>query len=354
MREMLMWLAMVSVCAMPTVGCDDDGPSVGPDTSADLTEDQPTSDTVTPPPECYTARTGDTFIIEPLGENEYSDCITGCDHDPNPYIIDLAVMGADGIRARMDGEPHRFSSVGVEAGPDIDLIGVQAPARTMVEIIVEKTTEASTMNALVQTRDGFRNGSLTFSSDMAEGVLTARTVLAAPYAGNLPFYIVVEHEANYEKLRGIDAPTATYEGGATYDYLVRFRTWDFAPVELGTLDAENPTLTVASAELECGGDIHYYRFYGQSGIAPTVRFERTGSADFVGAVSGMNTGPAGEQLVWTRTVNDSTDATPGDGVVILLGEELIDQGSGEFIFAVTDYNGLSYPGDFTYSLTVTL
>ncbi len=103
MRELMMWLAMVSVFAIPATGCDDEEPNALPDTTADATEDQPTTDqpntdTITPPAECYTARTGDSFVTEPLGEDEYADCITGCDHDALPYIADLARLTVDGIR----------------------------------------------------------------------------------------------------------------------------------------------------------------------------------------------------------------------------------------------------------------
>ena len=217
------------------------------------------------------------------------------------------------------------------------------------------------IDPLIQIHDGFEE--LTFNDAVAEGELTARTVVAAPSAGEgLPLYFRVHAGRNYEAW-----PSGPWVGGEAYSYIIRFDTWEFDPVELGELTSSNSPIEVNGAELLRGGDLHYYRLAApatlESTSMPTVHFTRTGSTDFIGVLSGMNT--IGGQLIWNR--NGILWDLEGTGSITLPGLTQYDvensfvvcipgecDGLGEYIFVVTDFNGAAFPGSVTYDLSITL
>ena len=87
---------------------------------------------------------------------------------------------------------------------------------------------------------------------------------------------------------------------------------------------------------------------------PRVAFTRTGSTDFVGHLVGMNT--IGGQLVWQGTATDfdgtGSLSLPPSGLRVCAPGAC--EGQGEYVFAVTDWNGNAVPGFFFYDVTVTL
>ena len=354
---MQQWRGWGLVCATVVVmgaGCGDDGspatePDASPDTGGDTTADT-TPDVVTPPSECWPARSGTNFALEPASaEQEWADCVAGCDHDLPVYELDTATFSGDGLAGRIDAESHGFPSV--TDGPDIDLVAIFAEPRTMVEILVEPADEDSLFDPVIQTRDGVR-GTMTFSAGVVDGFRGARTVVAAPLI-EIPFYLVVEDAVNYDALRpaGGGLPDSDdFVGGDDYDYIVRVRTSPFDPTDLGELSDTQP-LSLESAEIVCGGDTHYYTFTIDGGGTPLIEVESTGSSDLVLVVAGLN-GTGGRQLAWDTVLVDGEDDDT-DGSVTLDGVDIA-PGGGNYIFAVTDFNGLAGPGEFTYSIDVTL
>lgn len=287
-------------------------------------------------------------------EEEWSDCISNCDHAIEPQFVDLTNFQLDGLRGRIDGGQHIFERSGVDvSGPDIDLFGLLAPPRLMIEITVEPAGTRSMIDPVVTTHDGF--ASMTFSDDRSEGDITARTVVASPYVGSdLPFYFFVEDAINYENFQ---PGGGSFVGGDEYEYIVRFDTFEFAPQDLGTLDETTRELTFSGGRLEDGGDINYHRFYAPATSRPTVEFTRTGSSAFLGTLYGTST--IGGQLTVQQPPSRDTEEE-NTGIVTLPFSQFrvchddCDDVVGEFIFSVSDWNGRADPGEFTYDLRVFL
>ena len=340
----------------PTSAPTEDVQVVEPTTAPteDVEAEAPTSEPTTDAEPAATATEPVGFFGEEpdSSSEEWPDCVASCGHEGEPLVFDLRDFQLDGLRGVIDGNRHTFRVSGATVtGPDIDLFGIRGWGRMMVEITVEPAGSASIMDPVITTHDGFK--AITYNSDRAAGDRTARAVVAHPYInGELPFYVVVEDATNYESYGSGGALV----GGPEYGYIVRFAASDFAPTELGTLDGEKPQLTVTGAHLEQGGDIHYYRFYSAFSAQPSVTFTRTGSEAFIGVLAGMDT--VGGQLVWERVVHD--DASNPTGAVTLPSDgfdvcfEPCEAGLGEYIFAVLDWSGAAFPGEFTYDLTVTL
>ncbi|MBN1947859.1 MAG: hypothetical protein JW797_19490 [Bradymonadales bacterium] len=287
--------------------------------------------------------------------SEWPDCLSGCDHaHPLSPVLDIIDLPFDALWGVIDGDEHIFYVQSVEyVGPDVDLLAVTLPTRTMLEIRVEPADSSSPVHPLVITHDGFNY--MTFNAGVAADDVSARTVVASPYVGDLPFYIAFQDANNYD-----NTPAGPFVGGEEYAYLVWFDTWGFAPVELGELNATNSPITVTGARIEQSGDIHYYRLTAPTADAtgqnPEVKFTRTGSEDFTGFMAGMNT--IGGQLVWDAGswVFDEDH----DGEITLPGSAFVAcnttpcESEGEYIFVVMDWNGAVFPGEFTYNLEISL
>lgn len=336
----------------------DESDQNGPDSS---TPDSSTPDSNTPDSSTPDSTTPDSADTDPptgflgqedQGDEEWADCISDCGHDIDLHVVDLNDFELDGLKGIIDAPGHEYTISGSTViGPDIDMLAIVGSARLVVEITVEPASDDSLMDPVITTHDGFQG--LAYNSDRAEGDLTARTVLTHPYFnGELPFYVIIEDAINYENF----GPGGSgFVGGDDYEYIVRFSTSAFAPIELGTL-GDTP-LTSTDNVLSQGGDIHYFRFQAPNTASPTVVVTRTGSNSFIPTVVGMKTIEG--QLVWNREAHDSPSSPTGS--VTLSGTNAFDvcfepcsEGDGEFIFAVLDWNGASFPGEFSYDVSVSL
>lgn len=298
-------------------------------------------------------------------DNEWPDCVTGCPHSDPRLLIDLSSPTYDAYRGTIDGQSHTFRGQGgaiERIAKDVDIVDVYAEGRTFVEIVVEPV-EGSPMNPVILLSDGIRT--VAYNDDADEGNFTARTVFAMPYSQNLPIYAVIQEAVNYERFGSPNL--SDFVGGDEYAYNLRFDTWPFegdgtdgrGVRELGELTPDNPTARVTGVTLERGGDFHYYRFRANGDARPTVRFQRTGSPSFLGYLFGTKT--IGGDL----TVEGAAWDEDNDGVVTL-GPDAFrvcnrpDSSvscagiTGEFIFAVGDWNGAAGSGDFTYDVSVSV
>ncbi|MCA9563498.1 MAG: hypothetical protein KC561_08410, partial [Myxococcales bacterium] len=292
--------------------------------------------------------------VDPTGlfgdeDGDHSDCIGGCGHDENPVVINLNTFALDGLKGTIDGEDHTYQRSGATIqGPDNDLIGVLATERTMVEVIVEPADCDSQFSAVVQVNDGFET--MTFNAGITPDSRTARTMVASPYLNNeLPFYVYVQHESNYENFQ---PGGGSFVGGDDYDYIVRFNTSDFSPEELGNLN-QSPSTATADGQLEQGGDIHYYRFTAPATANVSVEVDSTGSDELVLSVIGFRTIEGQLILHGSEFDDDESGTVTIDESDFRTCDGDCGSAQGEFIFAVTDYNGAA-GDDFSYELTVTV
>jgi hypothetical protein len=287
-------------------------------------------------------------------EGDWTDCISGCPNDDNTLLIDLRNFPLDGVRGTIDGEEHRYTVNGIPVTlGDIDILGVQAEARTMIEVIVEAEGRNNPLDPLVRTFDGFVE--MSFNSDAGPGTTRARTVVANPYlAGELPFYVVVEDAVNYEARSG---GGGAIRGGDEFTYRVRFETSDFSPVELGELTAGAP-LEATGQVVEQPGDLRYFRFEAPATASFRVDIERSGgdSDGFLLYAAGTRT--IGGQLVFVGPTTSEDPESPEGSVRLEASDfrvcdEACEGEVGEFIFAVSDFNGEGGSA-FIYDVTVTL
>jgi hypothetical protein len=348
MRRMTQLLAIL-LLALPAA-CSDSGSNGGDDgggdgdLTPDLVADQTTDLGGDPPAGCWTTNTATNFATE---AGDWGDCITGCEND-NPVLFNFQNFRNAGWRAAIDGESHNYTAAGVPNGPDLDLIGVILPPRTLLTLYVEPTP-GSQINAVITTHDGLSG--MTFNADAhapgspvdpVSGSPYARTQVANPWVTPIPFYFYVEHFANYNNF---PSTSFAYEGG-NHGYIVRYDTSAVPLTELGELTAGGSLS--GSGRLSCYGDVVYFRYTGGVG---TVTLTRTGAADLVLYAAGMDT--TGGQLVWKgRAFDGSQQDGNADGVLVLEPRAFADGGTNEFIFAVTDFNGAAGPGDFTFDVSV--
>ena len=247
-------------------------------------------------------------------------------------------MTTTGLLGRIDAATHLLSNG--SPMPDIDVIALQVPARTLLTITVTPYGPDASINPILEVGD---HGSFwTFNDDTTLDDLASRTVIAAPYKdADKWIYVRIADLANGQGDSG-------FSGGAGYDYLVEFAADAFAPVALGTLADATPTLEHTGV-LPLGGDIEYVSFWAAPDAAFQVSVVDTNtSADFVPYAIGMQS--KDDLMIWKsrqhgeQTVTLAEDAfdpceEPCDALV-------------EWFFAVTDYSG--WPGPFTYTATVTL
>lgn len=294
---------------------------------------------------------------------DWPDCIVGCGFEANPtiWVVDKRSQSFTAAGGLFDFDEHLYTFDDGEAtGPDIDVVAVKAPARTMLEFAVLKAAQASFTQPLLYVSDGFQVR--TFNDDINQNNACARTTIAFPYISDLPVYVVAEETVNYD----LWTPTGYLDGtvgGGDYGWLLRIRTSAFAPTELGNI-ARGSSKQLADQALELGGDTRYFRFYAPGTANPTVTITRKSGAAFAPSVAGMKTIEG--ELVWQRVVED-----PGSGVVEIgpggfracvpqdecpsgfpCPPSLCTEAQTEFVFAVYDYNGAAGPGRFAFDIAV--
>lgn len=374
MQRLALWIALVLALSLPLIACNGDSDGNGDpgpaDTSTDQTTEVATNDgsqpdgvadaTVDTGPaddeDCWVPPTGDQLGVEGLAEFEFPDCLNGCPRgwlDISGSIVNLRTLDGDGFYGVIDepSETHTWPAQGIAIGPDYDIIAVNADARTMIEVVVEPA-DGSLLNPVVFVSDGSMN--LVYNDDAASTTPSARVVLSYPFINDLPIFIDITDAHNYEVF---GTAQAEYVGGENYDYNVYFRTFEFAPVELGTLGDGVVDLSATAQEIACASDLTYYRFYAPATSDVTVSFTRTSGDDFIGFVAGMKTIEG--QMGWTQYLTDDTVNPTGQ---ITIDESFFevcfsDCGlvPGEFVFGVSEWWGVPFPGaDFTYDIGITL
>lgn len=271
-------------------------------------------------------------------EGDAPDCVSGCgnEQDPGAGFLTVEVGQQNGLSGSLDGEEHVFTTQGgqVRAG-DIDIIALNAPARSMVELWLTPEGGEGQLAPLLYVYDLFQL--ITFNGDAGWETPAARTQLIFPWINPLPILIVVEDLNNYENF-----PGGPFVGGEGYGYKLRWSITPFAPTELGEL-AAGGTLE-RQATLEQPGDMHVYRFEAGD-AAPTVTVTPSPGAD-----------QELELVVSTLTSTQGSAeygaapcAEPGASATMDWSDATVD--GGERLFVVYDCNGRGGEG-FSYTLTV--
>ncbi len=331
--------------------CVPDGDLTTPDTvEADTIEPVDT----TPPQDTAQPPVGETlcdldpgvgveaFKAEPV-DSEWPDCVEGCDHPAYTGVaeVNLALGGSSGALGALDDGSHTYY---VGAGPDIDVIGIRAPPRSMLEIAVQAGSDAGLIDPVVYVSDGFQIR--TYSSDVSADSSCARTTIAYPYSSSTAIYVAVEDAVNYDAwTSGGYGPTV---GGPEYAYTLRIKATPFAPTALGSY-ALGQQQTFPGQALTVGGETRYYHFVAPANSTPRITLTRTGSSAFVPALAVFKSDQG--QMVWQDVEWDAD----GDGRVAQSGGFIVCHGAcgsapNDFYFAVYDWNGAAHPGTFSYDL----
>ena len=351
-----------------TVGPADTTDTTTTDTVADVSD---VSDTGPQPPlgNACDAPPGvgsDNLLTESqVNGQEWPDCIGGDCFEVNPdvWVVDLRSMAWTGAMGGFDDGDHTYEFTGgTKVGPDIDIVAVKAPPRTMLEFAVVRDSSSSLSDPLVYVHDGF--AIRTYNADVSGTNSCARTTIGSPYISGLPVYVVIEETANYElwSPTGYGAGTV---GGSNYGWILRIRTAPWVPIDMGNL-LVNQVGTITNDSLSVGGETRYYRFYAPGTAKPRVTITRTGGgAAFDPAVAGMKTIQG--ELVWQRAELDGDQ----NGTVILQSTgmrpcipqsecpsgfpcppDVCTAANVEWVFAVYDYNGAGGAGTFRYDVRV--
>lgn len=341
-----------------TVGPDDTGTTTTGDTG------NPDSDVVVPPVGalCNPATpNGNEDFYSESGGVDFPDCITGCSHAAQTGIfeVDLRTSGHNATKGTIDIASHDYE---VSFGPDIDTIAIRAEARAMLEFAV-LSADGSIIDPVVYISDGF--AVRTYNGDYSAQNTCARTEIGYPYPGDVPIFVVVEHQHNVDVWGPSGYAPGSWVGGANYGYRMRIRQTPFAPVELGTL-VKGATLNVSTDALGESGETRYYRFWAPGTAAATVTLRKTASSSpaFSPVVAGMKT--MVNALEWQGQADDRDE----NGIVKIEPKAFrpcvpssecfggscngpeCNTNNVEFIFAVLDYNGAGFPGEFAYTLEV--
>jgi hypothetical protein len=372
----LILLSLLALCSTLTIACDDDDTGSGNtnDTTSGSTSGDTSGTSGSTSGSTSGTTSGDTsgstsgttlppgnFKIE--SENpaaEFPDCINDCvnasttiDGVPKnrQEVTQLKVEGFDGYAGKIDGNCHDLLIASTPSkGPDIDILTLEARARTVVEFIVEPT--GTGLAPTIYTHDGTQT--LTFGG--GEAGQTARTVFAVPNLGFLPFFVIIEDDKNAGTL-GAGGPfidCSGFVGGDNYGYVVRINTLPFAPVDVTSGATTSHALSTA-------GDIIYFKFMAPSNASPTITLQSTSTNErFSPALAIMNT--AGGQLAWESIRYDGAGRAPADGtadgtvsyqgpfITCASNDPDCLAGDGEFIFAILDWNGRG-GADFTFTVT---
>ncbi|MBX3274655.1 MAG: hypothetical protein KF729_30595 [Sandaracinaceae bacterium] len=164
---------------------------------------------------------------------------------------------------RIDGHAHVVRAVAcgrdVEVG-DRDVFFVEAPARSMVEVIVRRQRVEGSLSPLLELHDVDTR----WVQHAAAGVEEARLEWMVPEARPIP--LMLHHAPNVGDACG---PTLPRHGGPGYGYAIELRRRPFAPVELGALGSGG-TLSRSAEALDRQGAMRIYRFEVPSMAPPTV------------------------------------------------------------------------------------
>ncbi len=327
MRQLLaaLGLALLTVL-MIACGADDEGTSTA-DADTSTTED--------------TYNPGETLQFEaPDEEGELLDCISGCVHEGDPTVFEHEDY--DGLQGTLDGNCHDFGTSGRNG--DIDIIGLTAATRTMLEITVEPAP-GSLADPLITTHDGLKG--MNYNDNRSEGERMVRVVVAFPYPDELPIFVIVEDANNYDRF-GADCTGRV--GGEDYGYILRVRELPFEPDNFGELPSgANVTHT---STLTQGGDTQYFSFTAPAMSSPSVTVQRTGSSSFWPTVVAMKT--SGGEMRWESLKESDGGTVSLDSSAFRVCDTECDAATGEFVFAVLDWEGVAWPGEFSYDVTVTL
>lgn len=293
------------------------------------------------------------FLREGLGDNEWADCFVplNCVHDDFVLLSLDDIETYDGYLGEIDDSAHYYEATGDTPWSDIDFLGISIPGSASGPMLMEFTVEPddgqSLIDPVLSTWDGFKI--MTVNRDRGSDDTRARTVIVNPYTTGFAFYVLIEDQVN--EARYYDG--GPWVGGNDYGYILRIDLHPFEPIDLGELSSTTSPITRAGQQLVDGGDIHYYSV-AVTGGSPTVTVQRTGSSAFVMYLAAMDN--VNEVMFWNRVTFDGVES-PGDGAedgVLSLSGSAFDRCGDTCIFAVTDWNGASHPGAFTYDLTVTL
>jgi hypothetical protein len=203
---------------------------------------------------------GEVILAEGPG-GDAPDCLLGCDRTTEsfPLGIDLSTDAFTAVDGIIDGGTHRY---GGAPGPDIDIVALRAPARTMLELAIQRADAASTVDPFIYVTDGFAIRAL--NRNASNHADCARTTLAFPWAGDLSVYVVIEDTANADAWTPDGYAAGSWVGGPDRRWRLRVRTAPFAPIELG----------VATNTLRADGQV-----LGEAGLTRYYRFEAPGTAD---------------------------------------------------------------------------
>lgn len=269
---------------------------------------------------------GGTFVETPE-DIDAPDCLDelACPF-ASPHVIDLNERASVTITGQLDGDDHllSFPSCGPRTVGDRDIYRVLAPARTFVEVTVERQDPAGLLTPVLETWDSRRLCPNTY----AGGAPPVRTVFMIASPTGEHSLVQVWDEAAYDERV---CTSAAWRGGTGYGYRLTFRRCDECAIqELGRFDGSALT---AEARLEQQGDIAVFRFTADPDAQPRVHIEADcpsalGSACEPSVVALRPAG--GGALVHFCDRRTSIGELPVDGE--------------ERLFAVLDYQGQGAPG----------
>lgn len=264
-------------------------------------------------------------------------------------VLDLTASSEASLTERIDGEDHAIP-IRCETGAttvttsDRDVVRIEAPARSIVEVVVEPD-EGSELQPVVETYDdGMRF--LTFAGGAARA--QTRFVQHAPPPGAVS--VLIQHVDSYGEDECDDAPTP-FRGGDDHGYTVTARICESCAIEdLGTLDAP----TDVTARLDERGDVHVVRFAVGSSTPPSAEVgpsDTTCPASLEDAccpiLVPLDPGPEDRPRA---LYSDTTRAVPAMCSADL--QELSEtNATRERLLAIYDYNGLGAEG---YETVVTI
>lgn len=327
-------------CASPDGGSPDAGPDAGGGGADDAGLDD-------------AGREDDAGVLdggEPPPAGDAPDCL---DEDACPFVrahvLDLSASAEQSIEGEIDDADHAIptGSCGVVTSADRDVLRVEAPVRSIVELVVEPTG-ARMLAPTIETFDDAALWILTFAE--ARRGEPARTMWIQPAGPPESMRALIHASEAYESL--CDGAPPAFRGGSAYSYRATARRCDTCAIEeLGALDA--PTSVVAT--LDAPGGVHVVRLTAPAGSEPEIEL---GPSDVAcpAALGGsccpivvpLRPGAADAQRAsYTSTVR-SVPAQCGADRRVLADTNA----TGERLFAIYDYEGLGAAG-YTVRVHVT-
>lgn len=304
---------------------------------------------------------GEVLLREPP-TRDFPDCIVGCGRPGANFttIVDVRSDNLTAVAGVIDAAEHLYEG---NAGPDVDVISIIAPPRTMLEFAIQREDAMSVVDPLIYITDGF--AIRTFNRDLSNSNDCARSTIAFPWLQDLPIYVVVEHTLNADVWTPNGYTPGSWVGGPDFRWLMRIRTSPFKPTELGALSARGSTLVARNETVGKPGITRYFRFEapGTADIGVTLTERGSAPIAFVPLLAGMKTMLGA--LEWQVMNHDGDD----DGRVELqrsafrpcvpASECFNDDCNGprctddlvEYVIAVADWGGEGGP-DFAFDLEV--